>query len=197
MPDVSKRARDAAGAAADRLRRAVEGSPLGGLFEEQQRNLNELLAQVQNAELRAKLTAMYDQQQQAFFELAHTVQNNMTAQQQHMADLLTTLEDTVKARRAQAEAADPLDDLSDEDDVANDEEPPRAAPFADVPAAQDAPAGFAPPLKPVPPAEPAAPAAPADSAATEAPGSKKAGAKKPSAKKAGSRPKKKPAEPQP
>jgi len=40
MADVSRRARDAAGAAAGRLRRVVEGSPLGGLLEDQQHNLN-------------------------------------------------------------------------------------------------------------------------------------------------------------
>lgn len=155
MADVSKRARDAAGAAADRLRRAVEGSPLGGLLEEQQHNLNDLLEQVQNAELRAKLVALYDQQQHAFVELAHTVQTNLTAQQQHLADVLTAVEDTLKARRAKVEEADPADDLSDDLEA---DEPPRAAPFADVPAAKKAPADFAPPVKPVKPVKKSAPA---------------------------------------
>ena len=155
MADMSKRARDAAGAAADRLRRAVEGSPLGGLLEDQQHNLNDLLEQVQNTELRAKLMALYDQQQHAFVELAHTVQTNLTAQQQHLADVLTAVEDTIKARRAKVEEADPVDDLSDDSD---DSEPPRAAPFADVPAAKDAPVDFAPPVKPVKPVKKAPPA---------------------------------------
>ena len=152
MADMSKRARDAAGAAADRLRRAVEGSPLGGLLEEQQHNLNDLLEQVQNTELRAKLMALYDQQQHAFVELAHTVQTNLTAQQQHLADVLTAVEDTLKARRAKVEEADPVDDLSDDQEA---DEPPRAAPFADVPAAKTAPADFAPPVKSVKKSAPA------------------------------------------
>lgn len=171
MADVSKRARDAAGAAADRLRRAVEGSPLGGLLEDQQHNLNDLLGQVQNTELRAKLMALYEQQQHAFVELAHTVQTNVTAQQQHLADVLTAVEDTIKARRAKVEEADPVDDLSDD---ADDAEPPRAAPFADVPAANDAPADFAPPVVP------AAPVKPVNKAAStkKAPMEKRAAAKK-------------------
>jgi len=152
MADMSKRARNAAGAAADRLRRAVEGSPLGGLLEEQQHNLNDLLEQVQNTELRAKLMALYDQQQHAFVELAHTVQTNLTAQQQHLADVLTAVEDTLKARRAKVEEADPVDDLSDDQEA---DEPPRAAPFADVPAAKTAPADFAPPVKSVKKSAPA------------------------------------------
>lgn len=158
MADVSKRARDAAGAAADRLRRAVEGSPLGGLLEEQQHNVNDLLEQVQNTELRAKLMALYNQQQHAFVELAHTVQTNLTAQQAHLGDVLTAVEDTIKARRAKVEEADPVDDLSDDSDDRDDSEPPRAAPFADVPAAKDAPADFAPPVTPVDLAKKSAPA---------------------------------------
>jgi len=170
MADMSKRARGAAGAAADRLRRAVEGSPLGGLLEEQQHNLNDLLEQVQNTELRAKLMALYDQQQHAFVELAHTVQTNLTAQQQHLGDVLRAVEDTIKARRAKVEEADPVDDLSDDTEA---DEPPRAAPFADVPAANEAPApaGFAPPVAPV---DPARKSAPLKTAAKKAPAAKKA-----------------------
>jgi hypothetical protein len=178
MADVSKRARDAAGAAADRLRRAVEGSPLGGLIEEQQHNLHDLLEQVQNTELRAKLMAVYDQQQHAFVELARTLQTNLTAQQQHLADVLTAVEDTLRARRAKVEEADPVDDLSDDLEA---DEPPRAAPFADVPAAKDAPADVAPPAEP---AEPTKKSAPAKTAAKKAPAAKKAtkkAAKKPAA----------------
>ena len=185
MADVSKRAREAAGAAADRLRRAVEGSPLGGLLEEQQHNLNDLLEQVQNTELRAKLMALYDQQQHAFVELTHTVQTNLTAQQQHLADVLTAVEDTLKARRAKVEEADPADDLSDDLEA---DEPPRAAPFADVPAAKKAPAGFAPPVKPVKKSAPAKTAAKKTAAKKAAPSGEATGptllAKKAAAKKA-------------
>jgi hypothetical protein len=191
MADMTKRARDAAGAAADRLRRVVEGSPLGGLLEEQQHNLSDLLEQVQNTELRSKLIAVYDQQQHAFVELAHTVQTNLTAQQQHLGEVLTAVEDTIKARRAKVEEADPVDDLSDDADDSDDAEPPREAPFAAVPAAKDAPADFAPPVHA--PADFAPPAAPADfappvaddvaPAATTAPAKKAARAKKAPAKK--------------
>ena len=192
MADVSKRARDAAGAAADRLRKAVEGSPLGNMLEEQQHNLNELLEQVQNTELRAKLTAIYDQQQKTFVDLAHTLQANVNAQQQHLTEVLTAVEETLRARRAKVEEADLADDLSDDLDV---DEPPRAAPFADVPAAKSAaPAPNPPPASPTPPAAKKATAAkkstakkaapPPTSSTTPTPPAAKKAAKKAPAKKA-------------
>jgi len=128
MTDVTTRAREAA----DRLRRAVESSALAGLVEDRQQQVAELLGQVQNAELRTKIAALFDQQQKTMAELARAVQGTVAAQQQHLADALTTLEETLREQRARVEEADPADDMSDDD--LNDE-PPRVAPFAYVPGA--------------------------------------------------------------
>ncbi len=125
MTDVTKRARDAA----DRLRRVVGSTPLGPVLEDQQRNLNDLLTQVQNSELRSKLSSLFDQQQKVVVDLLHAVQTSTTAQQQHLNEMLAALEATLQARRAKFDDAEPVDDLTDDTD---DDEPPRAAPFADV-----------------------------------------------------------------
>lgn len=139
MNDVGTRAREAA----DRLRKAMESSPIGTLIEEQQRNLGELLGQVQNAELRARLSELYDQQQKMVVELARTVQTTVAAQQQHLSDALGALEDTLREQRAKVEEADPADDLTDDNGDEGDDEPPRVAPFAYVPGAQSTPSAHA------------------------------------------------------
>jgi hypothetical protein len=128
MNDVATRAREAA----ERLRKAVESSALAGLVEERQQHLTELLGQVQNAELRAKITAVFDQQQKTVAELAHTVQSTVAAQQQHLSEALAALEGTLREQRARAEEVDPVDDLTDD---GGDDETPRMSPFAHVPGA--------------------------------------------------------------
>jgi hypothetical protein len=120
------RARDAA----DRLWRVVESSTRGTRFEEQQRHLADLLAGVQNAELRHKISLVFEQQQKMLAELTQTTMALVSAQQHNLAEARAAFEETLRARSLEVDEMDTLDDLSDE---ADDDEPPRRAPFAHVP----------------------------------------------------------------
>lgn len=121
------RARDAA----DRLWRSIEASTKGTRFEEQQRHLAELLADVPNPELRHKIGTLFEQQQKMLTALTHTTVALVTAQQRNLAEARTAFEETLRARSLEVDDVETLDDLSD--DAVIDDEPPRRAPFAHVP----------------------------------------------------------------
>jgi hypothetical protein len=121
------RARDAA----DRLWRVVESSTKGTRFEEQQRHLAELLAGVQNTELRQKISLAFEQQQKMLAELTQTTVALVTAQQRNLAEARAAFEETLRARSLEVDDVETMDDLSDEAEI--DDEPPRRAPFAHVP----------------------------------------------------------------
>lgn len=127
MNEGRGRARDAA----DRLWRVVESSTKGTRFEERQRHLSDLLAGVQNAELRQKINLAFEQQQKMLTELTQTTVALVTAQQRNLAEARAAFEDTLRARSLEVDDLETLDDLSD--DAETDDEPPRRAPFAHVP----------------------------------------------------------------
>ena len=127
MNEGRGRARDAA----DRLWRVVESSTKGTRFEEQQRHLSELLAGVQNAELRHKISLLFEQQQRMLAELTQTTVALVTAQQHNLAEARDAFEETLRARSLEVDDVETLDDLSDDAEV--DDEPPRRSPFAHVP----------------------------------------------------------------
>lgn len=129
MNEGRGRARDAA----DRLWRVVESSTKGRRFEEQQRHLSELLAGVQNAELRQKINLRFEQQQKMLAELTQTTVALVTAQQRNLAEARAAFEETLRARSLEVDDLETLDDLSDDAEI--DDEPPRRAPFAHVPGA--------------------------------------------------------------
>jgi hypothetical protein len=127
MNEGRGRARDAA----DRIWRVVESSTKGTRFEEQQRHLSELLAGVHNAELRHKISLVFEQQQKTLTELTQTTAALVTAQQRNLAEARAAFEDTLRARSLEVDDVETLDDLSDDAEI--DDEPPRRAPFAHVP----------------------------------------------------------------
>jgi hypothetical protein len=127
MTEGRGRARDAA----DRLWRVVESSTKGTRFEEQQRHVAELLAGVQNVELRHKISLAFEQQQKMLAELTQTTVALVTAQQRNLAEARAAFEETLRARSLEVDQVETLDDLSDDTEI--DDEPPRRAPFAHVP----------------------------------------------------------------
>jgi hypothetical protein len=127
MNEGRGRARDAA----DRLWRVVESSTRGTRFEEQQRHVADLLAGVQNAELRHKISVAFEQQQKMLAELTQTTMGLVSAQQHNLAEARAAFEETLRARSLEVDEMDTLDDLSDDGEI--DDEPPRRAPFAHVP----------------------------------------------------------------
>jgi hypothetical protein len=127
MHDERGRARDAA----DRLRRVVESSTKGTRLEEQQRHLSELLAGIQNAELRHKISLAFEQQQKMLVELTQTAMALVLAQQHNLAEAKAAVGETLRARSLEVDDLETMDDLSDDSEF--DDEPPRRAPFAHVP----------------------------------------------------------------
>jgi hypothetical protein len=116
--------------AADRLWRGLESSTKGTRFEEQQRHLSELLADVPNPELRHKISLIFEQQQKTLAALSQTTVALVTAQQHNLAEARAAFEETLRERSLEVDSVETLDDLSDD---VEDDEPPRRAPFAHVP----------------------------------------------------------------
>jgi hypothetical protein len=125
--EVRGRARDAA----DRLWRAVESSTKGSRFEEQQKHVADLLAGVQNAELRQKISLAFEQQQKMLAEMAQTAGALLTTQQHNLTEARAAFEETLRARSLEVDEVETMDDLSDDTEL--DDEPPRLSPFAHVP----------------------------------------------------------------